>query len=160
MGPFIHTTQEPAWQFVVSFPTKDCKHTFAYTLAHNNTCAQALFISCYSSSRRLIWKSKCSTQSGVFTSAAQGAQTAGNTAITSALSLYFFVSPPLKFSLYFFTYSLFLHSACSPSPFLLFSLFHSNISLYLYGTISVLKRASKEDVLCSLYGNVPSGTLS
>jgi len=80
---FLHTNQEPAWQFVINFPTIGFADVQSHT--HTNTeimhakLSMRLF---YSSSRRLIWKSKCSTQQRVIASAAEGGQTAGCTALT------------------------------------------------------------------------------
>lgn len=90
---FTHTNQEPAWQFVIRFPTKCCRRAVTYTHKHVSTYAQKKkkillpIVSFYSSSRGLIWKRKCSPQLGGFTSTAEGAQTSGCTALTWPLSL-------------------------------------------------------------------------
>lgn len=74
------------------FPDKGLQ-TCVHIHTQTNICEQSSFyVSFYSSSRMLIWKNKCSTQPAVFTSAAEGAQTASCTALTLLL-FYFFVSP-------------------------------------------------------------------
>lgn len=119
-------------------------------------------VSFYSSSRGLIWKRKCSPQLGGFTSTAEGAQTSGCTALTSPLSL-----TSLSFPLNFLSHYYHRHSSPPSYSFMLASPFlKSPLILFLsplficVSSSSFLKRASKEDVLGSFYGNVPRGALS
>lgn len=119
MVSFIHTNQVPAWQFVISFPTKGFQTRTSHSRANTRTHAcktPSLHVSFYSNSRRLIWKSKCSTQPGVFTSAAEGAQTA----LTLSLSLWLRLSHYI-FPLIIAISTILLHSS---SLFLEISLHH------------------------------------